>query len=160
MSDPVFVLTFVTALGCALAAGLFYAFSSFVMAGLERRSPATAVAAMQGINEAALRPPLLLPLFGTALLCVAVAVAALIEADGAASWLGLAGAVVYLVGIVGVTMRGNVPLNVHLEGVDAASPAAAAEWRDYLRRWGAWNHVRSITGLAATAALTASLAAA
>jgi uncharacterized membrane protein len=157
MSDPVFALTFVTALGCAIVAGLFYAFSSFVMAGLDRRLPATAIAAMQGINAAALRPPLLLPLFGTALLCCAVAVAALIEREGAASWLGLAGAVIYLAGIVGVTMRGNVPLNLHIDQVDPEGPAAAAEWRTYYQRWGAWNHVRTLSGLAATAALIASL---
>ena len=157
MSDPVFALTFVTALGSAIVAGLFYAFSSFVMAGLDRRSPATAVAAMQGINQAAVRPPLLVPLFGTALLSVAVGVAALIERDGAASWFGLAGAVLYLVGIVGVTMGGNVPLNERLEAIDAEGTEAAAEWQDYLRRWGAWNHVRSLAGLAATAALIASL---
>lgn len=157
MSDPVFALTFVTALGCATVAGLFYAFSAFVMAGLDRRSPATAVAAMQGINAAALRPPLLVPLFGTALLCLAVAVAALIERAGAASWFGLAGAAVYLAGIVGVTMRGNVPLNLHLDAIDPEGHGAAAEWRDYLRHWGAWNHVRTLTGLAATAAMIASL---
>ena len=157
MSDPVFALTFLTALGCAIAAGLFYAFSSFVMAGLDRRSPATAIAAMQGINVAALRPPLLLPLFGTALLCLAVAIAALLERDGAASWFGLAGAVVYLVGVIGVTMRGNVPLNNHIDGVDGEGPAAAAEWRRYYQRWGAWNHVRTLAGLAATAAMIASL---
>jgi uncharacterized membrane protein len=157
MSDPVFALTFVTALGCATVAGLFYAFSSFVMAGLDRRSPATAIGAMQGINAAALTPPLLLPLFGTALLCLAVAVAALIERDGASSWLGLAGALVYLVGIVGVTMRGNVPLNLHLDELDPEGPEAAAEWRRYLRPWTAWNHVRTLAGLAATAAMIASL---
>ena len=157
MSDPVFALTFLTAIGCATAAGLFYAFSSFVMAGLDRRPPATAIAAMQGINEAALRPPLLLPLFGTALLCLAVAVVALIERDGAASWFGLAGGLVYLVGIVGVTMGGNVPLNEHLDEVDAEGPEAAAEWRRHLQRWGAWNHVRTLAGLAATAAMIASL---
>ena len=157
MSDPVFALTFVTALGCATVGGLFYAFSSFVMAGLDRRSPATAIAAMQGINATALRPPLLLPLFGTALLCLAVGVAALIERDGAASWLGLAGAAIYLAGIVGVTMRGNVPLNLHLDDLDPEGPAAAEEWRRYYQRWGAWNHVRTIAGLAATAAMIASL---
>lgn len=157
MSDPVFALTFVTALGCATVAGLFYAFSSFVMAGLDRRSPATAVGAMQGINAAALTPPLLLPLFGTALLCLAVAVAALIEREGAASWLGLAGAAIYLAGIVGVTMGANVPLNNHIDEVDPEGPAAAEEWSRYLRRWAAWNHVRTLAGIAATAAMIASL---
>jgi uncharacterized membrane protein len=157
MSDPVFALIFVTALGCALAAGVFYAFSAFVMAGLNLRSPATAVGAMQGINVAAVRPPLMLALFGTALLSLAVAVVALIDLEGGSRWFALAGAVVYLVGIIGVTMFCNVPLNNRIEKADAEGPAAAEEWRHYHRSWGAWNHVRTLAGLAATAALIASL---
>jgi len=158
MSDPVFALTFVTALGCALAAGVFYAFSSFVMAGLDLTPPPKAVAAMQGINVAAVRPPLMLVLFGTAPLCLAVAVVAVIDLDGAASWFGLAGAVAYLVGTVGVTMLCNVPLNERIDKVDADGPAAAEEWRRYYGSWCGWNHVRTVAGLAATAAMIASLA--
>lgn len=158
MSDPVFALTFLTALGCALAAGIFYAFSSFVMAGLDLTPPPKAVAAMQGINVAAVRPPLMLVLFGTAPLCLAVAVVAVIDLDGAASWFGLAGAVTYLVGTVGVTMLCNVPLNERIDKVDADGPAAAEEWRRYYGSWCGWNHVRTVAGLAATAAMIASLA--
>lgn len=157
MSDPVFALVFVTALGCALAAGVFYAFSSFVMAGLDRCSPATAVRAMQGINVTAVRPPLMLALFGTAPLCLAVGVVALLDLDGAARWFALAGAAIYLVGIVGVTIFGNVPWNERLDRVDADAPTAAEEWRRYYGPWTAWNHVRTIAGIAATAAMIASL---
>ncbi|MBS1679381.1 MAG: DUF1772 domain-containing protein [Actinobacteria bacterium] len=158
MPAPIFVLTFVTALGCALAAGVFYAFSAFVMAGLDLRPPATAVAAMQGINRTAPRPPLMLVLFGTAPLCLAVAVIALVERDGADSWLALVGAAVYLVGAIAVTMACNVPLNERLARVDPAGPAAAEEWRRFDRPWRAWNHVRTVSSLAATAAMIAALA--
>jgi len=159
MSDPIFALTFVAALGCALAAGVFYAFSAFVMAGLDRGSPATAVAAMQGINRAAPGPALMLVLFGTAALCLAVAVAALLGNAGPAGALALAGAAAYLVGVVVVTMACNVPLNERIDRVDPDGPAAAAEWSHYDRRWGAWNHVRTLGGLAATAGMIAALAA-
>jgi uncharacterized membrane protein len=158
MSTAVFTLTFVTALGCALAAGVFYAFSAFVMAGLDRRAPRTAVAAMQGINREAPRPPLMLVLFGTAALCLAVAVAALVERDGLRSWLALAGAAVYLVGVVGVTMFGNVPLNERIALVDPDGPAVAEEWRRFDRPWRTWNHLRTLSGLAATSGMTGALA--
>lgn len=158
MSDPVFALFFLTALGCAIATGVFYAFSAFVMAGLDRRLPSTAVGAMQGINDAAVRPPLMLVLFGTALLCLVVAVVALIDLDGADRWFALAGAVLYLVGVVGVTMLGNVPLNEQLAKADADGPAAAEAWRRFHQPWNAYNHVRTIASLAATAAMIASLA--
>jgi uncharacterized membrane protein len=159
MSTPVFALTFVTALGCALAAGVFYAFSGFVMVGLDQRPPATAIAAMQGINRTALRPPLMLVLFGTAVLCLAVGVIALVDPDSARGRLALAGAVVYVVGAIGVTIACNVPLNERIDRVDPAGPEAAEEWRRFNRPWRAWNHVRTLSSLAATAAMIAAVAA-
>jgi uncharacterized membrane protein len=159
MSDPIFALTFVTALGCALAAGVFYAFSAFVMAGLDRGSPATAVAAMQGINRTAPEPALMLVLFGTAALCLAVAVAGLLGDAGPSGAPAVTGAAAYLVGPVGVTMACNVPLNERLDQVDPDGPEAAAQWSHYDRRWRAWNHLRTLGGLAATAGMIAALAA-
>jgi uncharacterized membrane protein len=159
MSDPAFALTFAAALGCALAAGVFFAFSTFVMAGLDRTEPTAAVAAMQGINRAAPGPPLMTVLFGSAVLCIAVIVVALLGGAGAAGGLPAAGAVAYLLGTVGVTMAANVPLNDRLDRVDAEGPDAATEWRHYHRRWRAWNHVRTLTSLAATAGMIAALAA-
>jgi len=158
MTDATFALTFTTALGCALAAGVFFAFSTFVMAGLDRTSPATAVAAMQGINRAAPEPPLMTVLFGTAALCIAVAVVALPGDAGAAGGLAVAGAAAYLLGTIGVTMACNVPLNERLDRVDPEGPTAAEEWSRHDRRWRAWNHVRTLSSLAATAAMIAALA--
>jgi uncharacterized membrane protein len=159
MSDPTFALTFAAALGCALAAGVFFAFSTFVMAGLDRAASASAVAAMQGINRAAPGPPLMTVLFGSAVLCLAVAVVALLGNAGAAGGFAAAGGVAYLLGTVGITMAANVPLNDRLDRVDAEGPEAAAEWHHYHRRWRAWNHVRTLTSLAATAGMIAALAA-
>jgi uncharacterized membrane protein len=44
------VLTAVTALGCGLNAGVFFAFSSFVMKALARLQPAQGIVAMQSIT--------------------------------------------------------------------------------------------------------------
>ena len=43
-------LTFLAAISCGLAAGIFYAFSSLVMRALARISPPAGIAAMQSIN--------------------------------------------------------------------------------------------------------------
>lgn len=67
-----FVLTLVTALGCALIAGIFFAFSNFVMKALARVSPASGIAAMQSINVVVLNPGFLGLFLGTALACVAL----------------------------------------------------------------------------------------
>jgi uncharacterized membrane protein len=47
-----FVLTFATALGCGLVAGIFFAFSAFVMKALLRLPPAQGMATMQAVNVA------------------------------------------------------------------------------------------------------------
>src|SRR5215218_9148586 len=72
----VHALTFGTALGCGVAAGVFFAFSTLVMSGLQRVAPAQGLAAMQSINVTAIRPLFITLIFGTALACVAVLIAA------------------------------------------------------------------------------------
>ena len=51
----------------------------------------------------------------------------------------------------------NVPLNNRLAQVEPADARAAAVWDEYLERWTAWNHVRTVTSLAAAVALTVAL---
>ena len=46
-------LVMATALACGLMSGAFYAFSSFVMAGLKRLPTEQGIAAMQSINVTA-----------------------------------------------------------------------------------------------------------
>jgi uncharacterized membrane protein len=51
----------------------------------------------------------------------------------------------------------NVPMNVQLDAADPASADAVAIWRRYLRRWTAWNTLRTILGTVAAALLVISL---
>jgi uncharacterized membrane protein len=141
----------VTALGCALIAGVFFAFSAFVMPGLARLPPAQGAAAMQSINITAITPAFMTALFGTAALCLAMTVWALASwGDDRAPW-ALAGGVLYLVGTIGVTIAANVPRNNRL--AELAPEDATGVWADYLRTWTAWNHVRGAAALAAAALL-------
>ena len=64
----------------------------------------------------------------------------------------MAGAGLYVIGTVVVTMIFNVPLNNALAAVDPASGEGAAVWADYLRSWTNWNHVRGLAALAASGA--------
>ena len=50
-TNPIHLLTFIAALGSGLVAGIFFAFSNFVMKALARVPPAQGVAAMQSINS-------------------------------------------------------------------------------------------------------------
>ena len=59
MIDLLFALTFVSALGCGLIAGVFFAFSAFVMKALVRLPPTQGIAAMQSINFVVIDQPTL-----------------------------------------------------------------------------------------------------
>ena len=71
-------LLLVSALGCGLIGGVFFAFSSFVMGALARLPPAQGIAAMQSINIVVINPVFLLAFMGTAVGCGALAVLSLL----------------------------------------------------------------------------------
>jgi uncharacterized membrane protein len=157
MSDPLVALTVVTALGCGLSAGALFAFSSFVMRALARLPAPHGIAAMNSINVVAVTPVFMTAIFGTGLLCIAVAVWALADWRGSYSPYLVAGGAVYVAGVLGVTMAFNVPRNNALARVDPADAQADPYWRHYVSEWTAWNHVRVLAGIAAAAALTLGL---
>ena len=108
-------LAIATAVGCAVNGGVFFAFSSFVMAALRRLAPAQGIAAMQSINVLAVTPVFMTVLFGTGAACIALAAAE-------PSALVLAATAAYLVGVPGLTMAYNVPRNDALAALDPAPP--------------------------------------
>jgi uncharacterized membrane protein len=152
-----FPVTFVAVLGCGLMAGLFFAFSNFVMKALARLRPDSGVAAMQSINVTVLNPLFLCLFLGTAAACLPLVIYSLVRwQHPAAVWL-LAGATHYLIGNFVVTAAFNVPLNEALARIDASNPEAVRFWRDYVAGWTRWNHVRTITAIAASASFTVAL---
>lgn len=152
-----FALKFVAALGCGLVAGVFFAFSTFVMSGLGRLGPPQGIAAMQSINITAVTPMFMTALFGTGFCCLVLAVFSLVRWDQPGSGFLLAGSLIYITGTVLVTIFFNVPLNNALAAVDPASAEGADLWARYLVNWGVWNHVRTITSLLAAGLFTWSL---
>jgi uncharacterized membrane protein len=153
VSDLIPSLVVLAAVGSALVAGLLLAFSTSVMPALARRPAPEGSAAMQAMNSAILNPLFGLLFGGTAVVCLALAASAPFSGDeGGAGWRA-SGGLLYLLGVVGVTMVVNVPMNESLDRVDPCSADGAAEWSRYLRRWTAWNHVRTALGTAAAAAL-------
>lgn len=150
------VLSVAAALGCGLVAGVFFAFSSFVMKALARLPAAQGIAAMQAINIVAVTPLFMAALFGTAAACLALALAAWLSSPPGAGYL-VAGSLTYIAGTAVVTMAFNVPRNDELAAADPESAEGARIWGEYLRSWTAWNHVRTVAALAAAALITAAL---
>lgn len=149
MTSTTTVLVSTAAIGTAAVGGVFLAFSSFVMPALGRLPVPDAVVAMQSVNITAVSPLFMAVLFGSGVLCLVTGWRAVAGwGTSGAPWL-LAGSAAYLVGVIGVTIAANVPLNDQLAGLDPSSASAAALWPSYLATWTTWNHVRTVAGLLA-----------
>jgi uncharacterized membrane protein len=154
MSDRLlFIATLLSALGSGLMAGVFFAFSVFVMGALARLPPMQGIAAMQSINIVVINPLFMAVFLGTGALCVVLAAASLFAWNNPGATYLLIGAIVYIAGSIAVTMFFNVPLNDALALVTPDSAEGASLWARYLSNWTAWNHVRMIACLAAATLL-------
>ena len=145
------------AIGSALTAGIFFAFSTFVMQALAQQPSAPGIATMQAINITVITPWFMAVLFGPALAGLLLAIAALRQWHQPAAVYWLVGSLLYLVGTIGVTVAGNIPLNVGLAVVSPNSAEAATLWTKYLANWTVWNHVRTVAAFLAAAVYTLSL---
>lgn len=143
-------LLWFSAVGCGLMAGVYFAFSTFIMQAFGRIEAIHAVSAMNSINTTILKS-LFMPLFfGTTLAALALAAAGFLRWGDPGGTAMLAGGILYVVGMFLFTVVFNVPLNDALAAVNPASSEAAALWTRYLPEWTFWNHVRTVASLAAS----------
>ncbi len=149
---PYAVLTALGGLGTGLVAGVFCAFSTFVMRGLAALPPARGVAAMQAVNVAAVRPPFMAVFLGTTLLSAVLTVATLVTWPDEGAVASVVGGVLFLCGSFGLTVVANIPRNERLARLDAGGAEAAAYWPEYVRGWTRWNHVRALASAGAALA--------
>lgn len=148
------VITVFAAVGAGLVGGLLFAFSNVVMGSLDGESPEIAGRVMNRINVVIVNPLFVLLFAGTAVASAVLVIAEL--ADGSdGSWLRIAGAACYLLGVIGVTAGFHIPRNNRL----AAAPVdeLGAAWVSFVRPWTVGNHVRAVAAAAAALLLTASL---
>lgn len=129
----------------ALIAGLFYAYSCSVVLGLGKLSDAEYLKSMQNINREILNPVFFLSFMGTAILLPVTTF--LFRGQQPAFIFLLLASVAYLIGVFGVTVAGNVPLNNLLDQFDI--PGSSAEAIKKMRenfegRWNLLNHIRAV----------------
>jgi uncharacterized membrane protein len=141
MGKTTTVLILISALSSALVAGMFYAFSSFVMAALGRIPANEGINAMNSINVTVITPSFMVCFMGSALLGIVLGGWALLSISQFDSLLILLGCLLYVVGCFGVTMVFNVPLNNQLAAT--SSTDGSVFWQSYLQTWTMWNTVRT-----------------
>ena len=139
--------------GSGLMCGLFYSFSDFIMKAFSRLPTANGIASMQSINLVIVKRSFLGVFFGTGVLVVLALVIGWNNMGDFARIFSIVGAMVYIIGCLGVTIAFNVPLNNRLAVVDPNSEEGEQVWNIYLVEWVKWNHVRSISTLLSTLAL-------
>jgi uncharacterized membrane protein len=152
------MLLWTSALGALLVAGVFFAFSNFVMSGLGRLPAKDGMAAMNSINETVINPVFMTVFLGAGIAAAVLAVMSFSSLPEPSAIKVLAAAVIYLIGSIGMTMAFNVPLNDALAAA-AGGAEGAAIWADYLKIWTLWNHARCLAALAAGALLFSALTA-
>jgi uncharacterized membrane protein len=149
------ILVLVTAVCAGLCAGVFFAFSTFVMPALHKLRSAEALTAMQAINRAAPNGLFMTVLFGPVIALVWLVVATL-RRPAATTGYVLAGTACFIAGVLVLCIY-HVPHNNALDTVDPAGASAADRWRTYYAGWTAWNHVRTVAFTAATACFALAL---
>ncbi|KPE51076.1 hypothetical protein AOB46_10385 [Chryseobacterium indologenes] len=129
----------------ALIAGLFYAYSCSVVLGLGKLSDSEYLKAMQSINREILNPVFFVSFIGTAVLLPVTAF--LFRGQQPVFILLLLASASYLIGVFGVTVAGNVPLNDILDKFDSAGSSADAmkKMREaFENRWNFLNNIRTV----------------
>ncbi|WP_082140557.1 DUF1772 domain-containing protein [Chryseobacterium sp. FH2] len=139
------VILIITSTLTALIAGLFYAYSCSVILGLGKLSDTEYLKAMQSINREILNPVFFMSFMGAAIMLPVTTF--LLRGQGSVFVLLLIATLVYLVGVFGVTVVGNVPLNDQLGNFDIVNSSAEAikqMRKTFEIRWNMLNHVRTI----------------
>jgi uncharacterized membrane protein len=145
------ILLIITGLFVSLMAGLFYAYSCSVVPGLGKLGDAEYLRSMQSINREIQNPVFFLCFFGALILLpIALYLNFGQPVSPRFTWLAAA-TVAYGIGVFGVTVFGNVPLNEALDKFDIARATAEtirAERQLFESKWNFLNHIRSLASAA------------
>lgn len=139
-----------------LIAGLMYSYACSVNPGLAGIPDRAYLQAMQSINTAILNPAFFVCFIGP-LLLFPVAAWSVYSIDKPCFWLLVAAGGIYMAGVFGVTIAGNVPLNDRLAASDINS-ASATQLENMRRLFApAWNRLHLLRTSAAVVSFVLSV---
>jgi uncharacterized membrane protein len=146
------IVLFITVIATALITGLWYAYSCSVNGGLGKLGDREYLLAMQSINRVILNPLFFATFMGTLVLLPLSTWLSYREPGSVGGMFLLAASAVYIIGVFGVTIGGNVPLNDALDAFDIKSASAQAIADQRLAFEALWNKLHGIRGMASLAA--------
>ena len=143
------ITLFLAIITTALSAGLFYAWVVSVIPGTKKIPDQAYLETMQSINRAILNPAFFAIFFGAiVLLCASTFLQYRIKIDSA-FYLILSATLIYLIGTLGVTIFGNVPLNDVVDALDLNTFTEDDYKNARVAYEGKWNQLNLIRTTAA-----------
>ena len=146
-SSIITVLLWAIALSSALMAGVYFAFSGFIMKAFDNIETSQAITAMNAINNKIVRSWFIPIFFGSSIISLMLSVIAIAYWGETGTGLILMTGMIYFVGMFVCTAVFNVPLNNSLARIDPESNHAQKCWSHYLSHWTRWNHLRVVSSL-------------
>lgn len=146
MTSTTIVLA-VTTFATALVTGLFYAYSCSVNPGLHQLSDREYLTAMQSINRAILNPVFFASFIGTLFLLPFSSWMHYSKTLSPEFILLLIASLLYAIGVFGVTIAYNVPLNEMLDKIQLTSATAkeiTAHRSIFEGRWNFFHQIRTL----------------
>jgi uncharacterized membrane protein len=144
------MLLFFTILLSGLVAGLFYAYSCSVNNGLKNLPDVAYLKAMQSINIAIQNPLFFTSFLGLPVLLIITVFKYYHAGVNTSFFLILGAAILYVIGVVGITILFNVPLNETLAefNMEEASPGEVSAMRLLFEKpWNAFHMIRTIASV-------------
>ncbi len=139
-----------SALLSGLVAGLLYGYACSVNLGLGKLDDIGYLSAMQSINEAIQNPVFFISFMGSVVILPYSTWLCYKNGDTTLWYLMLAATLLYGVGVFGVTVIGNVPLNEALAKFDlnsASTEAIQAQRRQFEQPWNNFHLIRTIASI-------------
>ena len=148
MSESQFIaVVWFAAISTGLMAGIYFAFSTFIMQSFASIESVHSLTAMNSINKTIVRSPFIVVFFGSTIAAVILVVSTLIQPVGNSVGLVLFAGVIFFLGNFVCTAVFNIPLNNSLVNLDPQSGESIQVWKQYVKSWSNWNHVRAATSL-------------
>ncbi|MGI9606404.1 MAG: DUF1772 domain-containing protein [Acidimicrobiales bacterium] len=137
-----------------LMAGLFFGWLVSVIPGLAKVSDSSYVSTMQNINREIINPVFVATFMLTPVVLGVAAIVHFQAGHNRRAWWLAAAAATYVVGVLGVTVGGNIALNNQLDAFDtrAATDVALGERRSsYEGPWNRWHSLRTLASIGSLA---------
>lgn len=146
------IILILATLSTGIMAGIFFTWSNAVTTGIGRLSDIEYLRSFQAMNRTILNPAFFLALFGPAVLLPLASFFQLRLQPQKLFWILLAASLLYLIGVIVITIVGNVPMNTILDKTalqDISLEDAKTLRNSFENKWNSLNWIRTYCAIGA-----------